>query len=79
MSLENSELSNHEWNGFENVVEALNVPDSLWRPGEKFYFEGRAATEEEKIYMITADGDESAKPVIFLTSISHDSCPAGEM
>ncbi|MEX2232551.1 MAG: hypothetical protein WD824_10345 [Cyclobacteriaceae bacterium] len=68
-------LSTHEWNGFKNVVEALNIPGNLKQPGLKLYFFSRPPTQNEKIYIITADGDESAKPLIYVIAISSVTCP----
>ncbi|WP_207420742.1 hypothetical protein [Desertivirga brevis] len=64
----------HEWRDYKNVVEALNLK-SGYNAGTKIYFKARAATDQEKIYPITADGDESAKPIIYITSASSETCP----
>lgn len=73
-SMENSALSTHEWIGFHHVIEALNIPRDFWVPGQKLYFTARQGTDEERGY-ISADGDESAKPIIFVTAFSARECP----
>lgn len=75
ISLNDTDLSTHEWKGFENVVEALNMPDSLWQIGKKVFLFARPATKSERAYPVSADGDESAKPIIFVLKISTTKCP----
>lgn len=75
ISMVEPDFSNHTWNNYNHVVEALNITDSLWIPGESIYFNARFATDEEKIYPISADGDESAKPIIYILSFSFSKCP----
>jgi hypothetical protein len=77
VSMNDSIFSSHEWNGFHNVVEALNVPLDL-TPGETIYFFGRPATESESSFAISADGDESNKPIIFVSQFSLLKCPTIE-
>lgn len=76
ISMNETDLSTHEWKGFKNVVEALNFPDSLWQSGKKVFLICRQPTESEKIYPISADGDESAKPIVFVLKIATSKCPA---
>lgn len=61
-----SVFSSHQWRGYGNVIEALNIPHHLYEPGKRIYFTARFATEEEKVFPITADGDESAKPLVYV-------------
>lgn len=70
ISMRNSTFSKHQWQGFPNVVEALNVPDSLKQSGKHLFFSARVATQEERVFIITADGDESVKPIIVVTKVS---------
>ena len=77
VSMETSALSTHEWKGFQHVIEALNIPRDFWVPGQKIYFTARPGTAEEKGYIISADGDESAKPIIFVIAFSNIKCPDG--
>lgn len=74
VSVNSTVFGKHSWRGYNNVVEALNLKQN-YASGTKIYFKARPATEEEKSYIITADGDESAKPVIFVTAVSTDRCP----
>ena len=74
VSMETSALSTHEWNGFPHVIEALNIPGNFWEPGQKLYFTARSGTDEETGYR-SADGDESAKPIIFVTNFATRECP----
>ena len=78
ISMNDSDLSTHEWNGFKNVIEALNVPDSLWQDGKKVFLICRQPTESEKVYPISSDGDESAKPIVYVLKISTIKCPNNE-
>ena len=75
VSMETSTLSTHEWNGFQHVIEALNIPRDFWVRGQKIYFTARPATKEERLYFVSADGDESAKPIIFVKNFSTIECP----
>jgi len=75
ISMDEPALSTHEWNGFKNVVEALNIPDSLRQSGKKVFLISRWPTESERYYVRTDDGDESAKPLIFVLAISTAKCP----
>lgn len=74
VSVKSSVFGKHSWRGYNNVVEALNFKQN-YASGTKIYFKARPATQEEKTYVITADGDESAKPIIFVTAVSTESCP----
>lgn len=74
VSMETSALSTHEWKGFQHVIEALNIPRDFWVPGQKIYFTARPGTADEKGY-ISADGDESAKPIMFVIAFSTLECP----
>lgn len=77
VSMESSVLSTHEWRGFQHVIEALNIPRDFWVPGQKLYFSARPGTDEERGYG-SADGHESAKPIIFVTAFSTVECPEDE-
>ena len=74
VSLNSTEFGAHQWRGYNNVVEALNL-NLVYPIGSKIYFKARAATDQEKMFIITADGDESAKPIIYVTVVSTESCP----
>lgn len=74
VSVNSTAFGSHEWGGYQNVVEALNLGFDF-APGSKIYFQARPATEQERSYPVTADGNESAKPVIFVTAVSTESCP----
>jgi len=74
VSVNSSVFGKHSWGGYSNVVEALNLKQNF-ASGTKVYFKARPATQEEKAYAITADGAESAKPIIFVTAVSTDACP----
>lgn len=74
VSMTDSTLSTHNWRGFKNVVEALNISVDLYKPGEKIYFIARRATEHEQFFVITADGDESEKPIVFVEQVSKTKC-----
>ncbi len=74
VSVKSTAFGSHQWGRYQNVVEALNLGFDF-EPGSKIFFQARPATEQEKSYAITADGNESAKPVIFVTAVSTDSCP----
>lgn len=76
VNMETPGLSTHEWNGFQHVVEALNIPRDFWVPGQKLYFTARPATREEQ-GPVTADGNESVKPLIFVITFSTVDCPEG--
>jgi hypothetical protein len=75
VSMKEPTFSSHEWHGFENVVEALNLPYDL-KPGEKIYFFARLASENESTFPVSSDGDESSKPIIFVLEFSSVKCPA---
>jgi|GEM_PF-1617211 len=74
VSVHSSVFGEHSWGGYSNVVEALNLPTGL-SAGTKIYFKARPATQEERSYVITADGAESAKPIIYVTAVSTNMCP----
>lgn len=74
VSVISTEFGTHQWRGYNNVVEALNLKID-YSSGTKIYFKARTATEQEKMYPITADGDESAKPIIYMTAVSTELCP----
>lgn len=74
VSMTNSTFSNRHWRGHKNVVEALNVPAHLYKPGEKIYFTAHRATPREQTSVISADGDESEKPIVFLEQVSTTGC-----
>lgn len=75
ISMFESDFSNHIWHDYNHVVEALNIPRDQWTPGKTIYFIARNVTEEEKSFFITADGDESAKPIIYVLKYSFNGCP----
>ena len=72
VSVSSTAFGTHHWRGYTNVVEALNLDN--YSSGTKIFFEARAATGQEKTYVITADGDESAKPVIYITQVNTKGC-----
>jgi hypothetical protein len=74
VSVHSSAFGKHEWGGNQNVVEALNLGFDF-PSGTKIYFQARLATEQERMFFVTADGNESAKPVIFVTAVSTEICP----
>ena len=74
VSMKDSTLSTHEWNGFDNVIEALNIPHEL-DSGEIIYFFARPASEDESTFTVLTDGDESNKPIIFILEFSSTRCP----
>lgn len=74
--MEETTFSTHQWRGYQNVIEALNIPHELYQNGEKIYFTGRIATQEEQIFSISADGRESNKPIVFVANVSLVNCPA---
>lgn len=78
ISMDDSSFGAHSWHSASNVVEALNVPDSLWVEGMRLYFIARPATETEKSFLISADGDESDKPLIFVTKFSRNDCAGSQ-
>lgn len=62
------------WKGKKHVIELLNIPVELKKPGSKFYFTSRIATANDK-GPITADGDESIKLVLFGEKFDQSTCP----
>lgn len=74
VSLDDTSFGNHSWHSASNVVEALHVPDSLWVNGLRIYFIARHATEAEAAFPKSADGNESDKPLIFVTAYSLTNC-----
>ena len=75
ISMEEPTFSTHQWRGYENVIEALNISDGLYQTGEKIYFTARTATNEEQSFPMSADGDESDKPMVFVLKVSATKCP----
>lgn len=75
ISMFESDFSNHIWHDYNHVVEALNIPRDQWTPGKTIYFIARNITDEEKSFIITADGDESEKPIIYVLKYSFNGCP----
>jgi hypothetical protein len=75
VSMEESTFSTHRWRGFENVIEALNISQDVYEPGEKIFFTGRLATKKEQVFAMSADGDESDKPVVYIDLVSTINCP----
>jgi hypothetical protein len=61
------------WQGHQNVVELLNIPESFTDGGTTIYFSSRIATEEEK-GLITTDGDETIDLVVYGTEFSDVGC-----
>jgi hypothetical protein len=76
VSMEDITFSTHQWRGYQNVIEALNVPLDAYKTGEKIYFTDRTATHDEQVFPISADGDESNKPIVYLLEISSINCPS---
>lgn len=76
LAVNSSHFGKQEWKGYENVVEALNLQQN-YPPGTKIYFNARPASIVESSYIVTADGDESAKPKVWITEVSTVACPAG--
>ncbi len=74
VSMSDASFGSHEWRGHKNVVEALNIPRDL-TPGAEIYLFARFATEKERSGIITADGDESKKPVIYVLKYGLEGCP----
>ncbi len=63
-----------KWNDEKNVIELLNIPTELRASGATFYFSSRKATDSEQ-GIITADGDESIKTVLYGMKFSTTECP----
>lgn len=61
------------WQGHEQVVELLNIPQELSAPGSIFYVNARLAKEEER-GVITADGDESISLLLYGLDFGHTAC-----
>jgi hypothetical protein len=68
--MEETTFGTHEWRGHHNVIEALDVPFDAYQTGEKVYFTARPATHDEQAFPISADGDESNKPILYVLEIS---------
>ncbi len=75
VSMDTPSFGSHRWRGYKNVIEALNIPHELYQPGQRIFFRARQATEEEKSFPITADGDESEKPIVYVLAVSAVGCP----
>jgi hypothetical protein len=75
VSMKEPTFSTHQWRGYEHVIEALNISDGLHHTGEKIYFTARMATNEEQIFPMSADGDESDKSIVFVLDVSSITCP----
>ena len=73
VSMEKTNLSTHTWRGYSNVVEALGLGVNV-APNSVIYFNARPANVEEKNFIVTADGDESAKPIVVASNVSPNSC-----
>ncbi|SFT35060.1 hypothetical protein SAMN05216474_0039 [Lishizhenia tianjinensis] len=63
-----------KWQGHKNVIELLNIPEDMQLEGTTIYFKSRIATTEEQ-GIITADGEESLKLVLYGKNFSIDACP----
>ena len=74
VSMEDATFSNYKGRGFKNVIEAVNISHDLYKPGDKIYFTARRATKEEQVFAISADGDESEKPIVFVEWVSTTMC-----
>jgi hypothetical protein len=74
VSVSSNAFGTHQWGGHQNVVEALNLAFDI-PPGTKIYFRARPATAQERVFIVTSDGNESAKPIIFVTAVSVEGCP----
>lgn len=61
------------WQGYEHVAELLNIPVELSAPGSVFYVNARLATEDER-GIITADGDESIRLLLYGLDFAHTAC-----
>ncbi len=74
VSLDQNYKGSVKWQENKNVVELLNIPQQFMNPGTTIYFSSRAATTEEQ-GVITADGDESIKLVLYGLEFSNGECP----
>ena len=74
VSMTDSSFSTHRWRGHNNVIEAINIPADIYKPGEKIYFTARRASTCEQTFAISTDGDESEKPVVFVEQVSTTKC-----
>lgn len=76
ISVNDDSFGSHNCSRYKNFIEALNVPDTLWVTGKRLFFLARPATEAEKNFIITADGAESKKPIIYVTKITEEGRPS---
>jgi hypothetical protein len=73
VSLDRNYKKSVSWQNHQNVVEVLNIPESLNKGGTTVYFTSRIATEEEK-GLITSDGDETIDLVVYGTEFNEEGC-----
>ena len=74
LSLDKNYTGAVKWNDEKNVIELLNIPTELKLPGTIIYFSSREATDEEQ-GIITADGDESIKTILYGMEFNTTECP----
>jgi hypothetical protein len=80
VSMQDKTYGTHEWRGYQNVVEVLNIMPQDFAPNTVIYFKARPATKEEKEnHIVTADGDESDKPLIVAQNPSTTPCETSHM
>lgn len=62
------------WQGHENVIELLNIPDDFKDEGAEYYFSAREARPGEQ-GPITADGNETIQLILYGLKFNNSECP----
>lgn len=75
VSLDKKYKGTVQWQDHKNVIELLNIPEEYITPGTTFYFTSREPSSSEMSYVISADGDERIKLVLYGEKFSTTECP----
>lgn len=62
------------WQGHQNVVELLNIPEDFADEGSEFYFSARLSDAAER-GIVTADGDETIELILYGLKFNVSQCP----
>jgi hypothetical protein len=74
VSLDKSYKGAVDWQGRNNVIELLNIPEVYQKPGTILFFTVRDANQDE-LGPVTADGEESLEQPLYGLDFSASACP----
>lgn len=74
VALQNPTPNAVTWQGHQNVIELLNIPEDFTDEGSEFYFSARLSDAAER-GIVTADGNETIELILYGLEFNASQCP----